>query len=319
MFCLTEAHAAGSLAMVMVGTRLEVSPGVYLMDGAVLNGVVMMILFSCIISSLATDYASRRLALEQADKKVQGDDEKILIPMRYPDVMPSLVNMALMMRNPSLNRALIGLTVSGDDEKGKMERERGKVLLEQAVKICEAADVPMQTHSRLATNIASGVLHTFNETESSEMVVGMHHKRSIADSFFGELTQHLLTGTFRQLIIVKCLIPVNTLRSIHVMVPQSAEYEVCFRRWIDRLSRMALQLGCRITFYGPKFTNELIGHYIQGTHGHVRMSMETMEDWDDLMMLTSQVQEDQLWVFVVARPGTISYRREFEQLPNQLK
>ncbi|MCQ2239399.1 MAG: cation:proton antiporter [Bacteroidaceae bacterium] len=320
MFGLTEAHAAGALAMVMVGTRLEVSPGVYLMDDAVLNGVVMMILFSCIISSLATDYASRRMALEQADQKEeQSDDEKILIPMRYPDVMPSLVNMALMMRNPSLNRALIGLTVSGDDEKGQMERARGKHLLEQAVKLCEAADVPMQTHSRLATNIASGVLHALNETESSELVIGMHHKRSIADSFYGALTKSLLAGTFRQLMIVKCLIPVNTLRSIKVIVPQSAEYETGFHRWIDRLSRMAIQLGCRITFFGPKFTNERIENYIQNKHDNVRMAFENMEDWDDLMMLTSQVQEDQLWAFVMARPGSISYRPAFEDLPDQLK
>ena len=44
MFGLTEAHAAGALAMVMVGTSLEVAPGVPLMDNAVLDGVVMMIL-----------------------------------------------------------------------------------------------------------------------------------------------------------------------------------------------------------------------------------------------------------------------------------
>lgn len=319
MFGLTEAHAAGALAMVMVGTRLEVTPGVYLMDDAVLNGVVMMILFSCIISSLATDYASRRMALESADKKEEGDDEKILIPMRYPDVMPSLVEMALMMRNPALKRALIGLTVSGDDEKGQMERMRGKRLLEQAVKLCEAADVPMQTHSRLATNIANGVLHTLNEVEASEMIIGMHHKRSIADSFYGALTHTLLEGTFRQLIIVKCLIPVNTLRSIKVVVPQSAEYEAGFHRWIDRLSRMALQLGCRITFFGPKFTLSLIENYIPSRFDNVRCAFEGMDDWDDFMMQSSQVQEDQLWAFVMARPGTISYRPAFDQLPDQLK
>ncbi|MBO7660250.1 MAG: cation:proton antiporter, partial [Bacteroidaceae bacterium] len=64
MFGLTEAHAAGALAMVMVGTSLEVSPGVPLMDNAVLDGVVVMILITCIISSIATDQAARNLKLE---------------------------------------------------------------------------------------------------------------------------------------------------------------------------------------------------------------------------------------------------------------
>lgn len=319
MFGLTEAHAAGALAMVMVGTRLELSPGITLMDDAVLNGVVMMILFSCIISSLATEYAARRLALETVDKREEQDDEKILIPMRYLDVMPSLVNMALLMRNPSLKRDLIGLTVSSDDEKGLMERSRGKRLLESAVKICEAVDVGMQVQSRLTTNIASGILHALNENEASEIIIGLHHKRSIADTFFGTVTQDVLAGMSRQLMIVKCLIPVNTLRSMKVIVPDKAEFESGFHRWLDRLSRMALQLGCRITFYAPKFTLQQIEHYVTSRHSHVRIALESMDDWNDLMMLSTQVREDQLWTFILARPGGISYKQDFEMLPNQLK
>ena len=49
MFGLTSAHAAGAIAMVMVGRRLEISPGVYLFGDEVLNGIVIMILFTCII------------------------------------------------------------------------------------------------------------------------------------------------------------------------------------------------------------------------------------------------------------------------------
>ena len=49
MFGLTSAHAAGAIAMVMVGMRLEVAPGQYLVNDNMLNGVVLMILVTCII------------------------------------------------------------------------------------------------------------------------------------------------------------------------------------------------------------------------------------------------------------------------------
>ena len=39
MFGLTSAHAAGAIAMVMVGMRLEVAPGEYLVSDDMLNGV----------------------------------------------------------------------------------------------------------------------------------------------------------------------------------------------------------------------------------------------------------------------------------------
>ena len=55
MFGLTSAHAAGSIAMVLVGMRLVVAPGRYLVDDDMLNGVVCMILCTCIISSMMTD------------------------------------------------------------------------------------------------------------------------------------------------------------------------------------------------------------------------------------------------------------------------
>ena len=59
MFGLTAAHAAGSIAIVMVGIRLKVAEGTYLLNDDMLNGVVMMILFTCIIGSMVTEKASR--------------------------------------------------------------------------------------------------------------------------------------------------------------------------------------------------------------------------------------------------------------------
>ena len=63
MFGLTSAHAAGAIAMVMVGMRLEVSPGVYLVNDNMLNGVIMMILVTCIISTLMTEHAAKQIVL----------------------------------------------------------------------------------------------------------------------------------------------------------------------------------------------------------------------------------------------------------------
>lgn len=45
------------------------------------------------------------------------------------------------------------------------------------------------------------------------------------DSFFGTMTENLLKGTNRQIMIAKLLMPVNTLRRIVVAVPDKAEYE----------------------------------------------------------------------------------------------
>ena len=160
MFGLTSAHAAGSIAIVMVGMKMEIIPGVALVDAEMLNGVVMMILFTCIISSIVSEMASRQIVLhgdiEEEDTK-KGDDEKILIPLKYQGNMETLVSLAIMMRNERLNRGLIGLSVVLDDQNVHRNQALGKRLLEQAVIAASAADVRMQTQSRIATNVANGM------------------------------------------------------------------------------------------------------------------------------------------------------------------
>ena len=51
--------------MTMVGMHLKMDDGSYLVDANMLNGVVMMILFTCIISSVVVENSARRILLRE--------------------------------------------------------------------------------------------------------------------------------------------------------------------------------------------------------------------------------------------------------------
>ena len=323
MFGLSTAHAAGALAMVMVGTKIEVAPGQYLMDELMLNVVVMLILFSCIISTIATEYAARKIALTADNGNAAGaptEDERILIAIANPETVEPLVNMALMMRDPKSKKELLGLSVEIEDNEEERQRKltQRRKSLEYAVRMASAVDVPMKTRCRLSTNIASGILHTVSESNASEVIIGLHHKHGMIDSFLGKFAQNLLKGTFRQLMVVKCLVPVNTLRRIVVAVPPKAEYESGFYKWIERLARFSEQLGCRVHFWGHPDTLPLINGYLRKFHENVRSEFTELDNWDDLLLLTGQINYDHLLVIVSSRVGSISYQSSFENLPHQI-
>ena len=249
MFGLTAAHAAGSIAIVMVGIRLKVAEGTYLLNDDMLNGVVMMILFTCIIGSMVTEKASRDIVLNDIPTSANdsnGDDEKILIPVKYPETAETLVNMAILMRNPKLNRGLVGLNVVYDDENRLQGQEKGKSLLEKLANMAIAADVRMLTQVRIATNIANGIKHAFKEFNASEIIMGLHNHKNVSKRFWGEFIQSLFNGLNRQIVIVQCNQPLNTIRRIHVAVPSRAEFEPGFCRWMERVARMAGNLDCKI-------------------------------------------------------------------------
>ena len=324
MFGLTCAHAAGAIAMVMVGMNLEVSPGVYLVNNEMLNGVVIMILITCIISTMVTDHASQQIILANRQENTgsqtpNADDEKIMLCVKYPEIAPQLLELAIMMRNEKLNRGLVALNVVYDDALSSKHQEQGQQLLERLQQRAAASDIQMQTQVRLASNIANGIKHAFREFACSEIVMGMHVHTDISPKFWGEFIQSLYNGLNRQIILTRFVQPLNTLRRIQVCVPSRAEFEPGFHRWLERLSRLAEQLDCRIQFHGRQESLVLIAEYINNRHPSVRTEFTQMGHWNELPRLATSIADDHLFVIISARKGTISYKNAIERLPDELQ
>ena len=324
MFGLTSAHAAGAIAMVLVGMRLEVAPGVYLMDDVMLNGVVMMILFTCVISTLMTEHASQQIIIQEKthlrnDTSIDEDDERILICVKYPEIAPQLLSLANTIRNQRLNRELVALNVVYDGIHSNTYREQGLQLLERLQQQASASEVRVQTQVRLATNIANGIKHAFREFACSEIIMGMHVHTDNNPRFWGEFIQSLYNGLNRQIILTRFVHPMNTLRRIQVAVPSRAEFEPGFHRWLERLGRLAGQLDCRIQFHGRQESLTLIAEYINNRHPSVRAEYTQMTHWNELPKLAADISGDHLFVVVTARKGTISYKNALERLPDELQ
>ena len=322
IFGLTSAHAAGAIAIVMVGMKLPIGNGRYLVDNDMLNGVVGMILVTCILSSLVTDWSSRQIILH--DKTLPGeddkksDDEKILVPVRYEEYADNLISLAILMRNQKLNRGLVALNVVYDDKDMRYNQQQGRQLLEQCVKHAASADVKMQTQVRIAANIANGIKHAFKEFQASEIIIGMHMHKEVSRRFWGEFHQSLFNGLSRQIIMARLNQPLNTIRRIQVAVPSRAEFEPGFYRWIERLVRLARNLDCRILFHGRRDTLALINEFVQNQYAETRAEYREMEHWNEMPKLASSIAEDHLFVVVTARKGTVSYKSALEQLPDEL-
>ncbi len=324
MFGLTSAHAAGAIAMVMVGMGLEVEPGVMLVDDEMLNGVIIMILVTCIVSTLMTQKAAKQIIFRKQASfpthqlDAAQDDERILVSVKYPEIAPQLVYLAMLMRNQQLKRELVGLNVVYDEKDNQKAWEDGQQLLEQLQKQAIASDVHMQTQVRLATNIANGIKHAFREFGCSEVIMGMHVHKDVSEKFWGQFIQSLYNGLNRQIILTRFEQPLSTLRLIRVAVPSRAEFEPGFHRWLERLCRFAEQLDCRILFHGRKESLTLIEQFINHEHPSVRGNYQEMGHWNELPQLAAEIEPDHLFVVVTARKGTISYKNALDRLPDEL-
>lgn len=320
IFGLSNAQAAATLAAVLIGHGIIMENGERLLNDDVLNGTVVMILFTCIISSVVTERAARKMVTQEnlMEGSEGKEQERILIPVANPETIEGLVGMALMMRYPKQKESLVALSVINDNNTSETKELIGKRNLERTAMIAAAADASVKAVLRYDLNIAQGIIHTQKEYAVTDIVIGLHRKTNLMDSFFGTMTENLLKGTNRQIMIAKLLMPVNTLRRIVVAVPDKAEYEKGFLKWMTQLCRMGKQLGCRVHFFATEDTLKHLRALTEKQEANTFTEFSLLEEWDDLLLLTGQVNYDHLFVVVSSRKGSISYQTSFERLPSQI-
>ena len=320
MFGLSNAQAAATLAAVLVGYNIILPNGERLLNEDVLNGTVLLILVTCVVSSFITERAARKIAMCEAhlEEERTVEAERILIPVANPDTIEYLMNLSLLIRDTKQKDNLLALNVINDNNTSEGLELRGKRYLEKAAMITASADVPLRQITRYDLNIASGIIHTAKEYEVTDVIIGLHRKVNIVDSFFGMLAENLLKGLHREVMIAKFLIPINTIRRIIIAVPPKAEYEAGIQKWVEHFCRMGGTLGCRVHFFANEETTVQLQALVKKKYGQTLTDFSRLDDWGDLLILTGQVNYDHLLVVISARRGSISYDSSFEKLPAQL-
>ena len=311
MFGLTSAHAAGAIAMVMIGMKIQIAPNQYLISDEILNGIVLMILFTCIISSVITEYSAQKITLRDQQMPSKSTysqvGEHILVSVKYPNYANQLMGLAVLMKNRKLKQPITALNVVYEDEDMRANQEKGKLLLEQVSRYAAGADVLVQSQVRIAVNIANGIKHAYQEFHATEIILGLHTHTEVSKKFWGQFHQSLVNGLNCQIIMARLMQPLNTIRKIVVAVPSRAQFEPGFYRWLERLSRMAVNLDCRIQFHGRIDTLQIIKVFVQHKYTELRVEYKSMDHWNVLPKLASTIANDHLFVVVAARKGTVSY------------
>lgn len=316
---LTSGHAAGALAMLMVGRELEVAPGQPLVDDTLMGAVVMLILVSCIFSAVVTTSASKRIAISSvSDEEKQGDEDRILVALANPRTTSNLVALALMMRPHRSTAPLVGVKLVVDAKDNERERDAAHQLVKEAAQLAASAGVNMKKVVRSGINLITALTYTMKDFDASELIIGYHQEVGRPSTSFDNVTIDLLSRISRQIIIVQCTRAVNTIRCIHVVVPQNAEYEAGFQRWLMHVSRLARQMDCRIIFYSTDRAWERIERFCNKHYKTIRMSHVTFNDFSRLTELSEEVHTDHLLVLIAARENSLSYQPAIRRIPELL-
>ena len=313
MFGLTTAHTAVALAVVTIGYTMVLPDGSRMMDETILNGTVLVILVTCAIAPISTTAAAKHIKLRMlGDTAPEAESTSVvnrtMVGVSNPITAAALAELALLMRRrKSGTRAdrLFALHVRNDNSRAS--KEMGANSLALATAAAAGADVAIEAIERYDLNTVAGVLNTIHERDINALVLGMHRKSNVIDTFLGSKLEQLLKDTALMVVLSRCYIPVNTVTRIVVFVPPKAEYESGFRQWVESLAHLAQEVGCRLIVCANEQGRKAVAAVVNATGLGIRHEYRSADDIDDFMLLANRVLDDDLLIVVGARPDSLSY------------
>lgn len=315
MFGLSVPQAAGTLAATLVGYDLG------LFDQGTVNGMIVMILVTCIVGPYTVEKYSRKLALLEKQKPYEPSEapKRILIPIANPKTMKSLLDLAFVIRGKT-QEPIYPLTVAQTNEERSAEAvAEGEKMLSAAVTYAAGANVPVQLLTRIDRNITSGIVRAIEESRITTVVIGWNGKLSTPQRIFGSVLDHLLEQTDEAILVSKISQPLNTTKRIILILPKSVDHKSGYYDAVKTIKEIAYSLGANLSVIVVKDDIKGYEETFKQIKPNVTTQFSYMPSWGELIhSYLNTLKKDDLVIVLSSRRGTIGWHPRLEELPRKL-
>jgi Kef-type K+ transport system membrane component KefB len=257
MFALSSAQAAATLAAVVVGLSVG------LIDEDTVNAVIMVILVTCVLASVA---ASRYAPQLSRPEEVRDLGEVVVVPVANPANAPTLMRYA-----SSFARADGGLVVPVMVVPAETDEERlaqVRALDDEVVAVAQSAGAEARSILRIDTSPEAGIAHTVVEQNASMLIVGWKGGTGRAGASFGGIIDGVLASTFVPTLLVQegASRPTRVLVVVDASVTAPAG-EPAVRMALRTATIVARSTGSRVTVItnqDPVFVQRLTDEVLDG-------------------------------------------------------
>lgn len=308
-FGLSCSHAAATIAVVIVGYRMGI------LDEQIINGTVLIILFTCLISTYVTDYAGRLVALQQKGKDVkENKSARILVPVSNPETALTLFDLAILINRINSDSSVSPLTIAINQQQLEQSILKDKSFADYFVNQANAANVQYMPAMRIDSNISEGIIRVAMEMQITHIVLGWSGQSGAAKYFFGTIIEKLLENCPQTLMVVTMKTKIVMFRKIYVLIPRNANREVGFKTWLLLLHTIHRNTSGEVLFITDENTRENI-ESMKETMSFSEKHIHFLPETTNMQILAGELTKNDLLVVISARPNTVSYSRKLAVMP----
>jgi len=319
IFGLSSAHAAATLAVILVGYKAKI------LDENILNGTIILILITCIVASFATEKAAKKIAICEEEfshddtGRDQILDEHILIPLAKTSAAASLLDFALLIKDKKSSNPVTLLTIVPNNNQAEKNILKYRKAADKFVIQGSASEVKINTIARIDHNPASGIARTSKEIMSDIVIVGWPRKTGFIDKIFGENVDSIINNVDKTLFI--CRFQKNFIeeKRLVFICPPFSERGVGFHLLLQKICRLSQELSIPIVLHAEYKTHETIQQIANNLKLNAKLGFKNVSDWEDFESISDEIKPTDLVVFNLSRKGSVSYQSIFDKLPQKFE
>lgn len=318
IFGLSSAHAAATLAVILVGYKAGI------LDDNILNGTVILILVTCIVASFATESATKMIVKGSDDDEdlelASGlNREQILMPIANLVNIDKMLDFAVLIKeNKSINPLAI-LTVVPNTDEAEKTIVKARQGLETYLKETTASDTHAKVLATIDHNAASGISRSAREIMADIILLGWPQRTGFLEKLIGDKMESILQNTDKTLFICDFQIPLVNHKRLFLIVPPNAEFEDGFAIWMNKIAKLSVELSIPINLNCTEETYNAILKFAKTNKITISVSYHHFNDWDTFFILSRQITDTDFIIMVSSRRGYISHFGYLDRLPAKLE
>lgn len=317
IFGLTSAHAAATLAVIMVGFNEGI------IDINVLNGIIILILITCVVATIVTENAAKNILKlkpeinpqSEVDKNILGN--KVLIPISNLSNFETYMEFIFLLTSKSTTDPIYVLSVVPNNQEAELNINKSKVELEKFSKVFSATENDIRLISTIEHNIPSGISRSAKENSVDIVFVGWPKRNDIVNKFFGEDIDNIVRIVNKTLVVGKILKPISSYERIVLFIPPSLESDNDFEFILNKVFNLSKELSSSIDVYCNKITLEKLEQFNKKSNFNLYLDFNEFSNWQKLKSSKIELGELDLIILINSRDSLPSYENYLENLPTK--
>ena len=128
-----------------------------------------------------------------------------------------------------------------------------------------------------------------------------------------------MDNTDKTVFICDLVKPLILHKRIFVLVPPLAEHENGFDLWVVKIAKLAQELSIPLLLNCNAVTRKAVDKFLEQARLSVNMTISFFDDWEDFLVISREINDEDLFVLVSARKGSASYMNVLEKLPSKIE